>query len=396
MDIEPLLVRLSALAPAFGRAREDIEAMVTRGRGGDYKGVMQNCRLVLEALLRALVSDELKQTPGKAMLDELITRFRQQANSHLIPTNILAHMGTVQAWGNLSSHDHATGLSDDSVKVGKLEVLASLNSMVAILEWYAGRYAQTLASISREAVTLRAAAVPQAKNGPPVALMLLGLLVAGGIFFAVKGRTADAPMAPNPAPQASVAQPSTFAALDALYRGWDEPLPPPGCRSSAEAATLGARGEELAILEALPVRRSAEAWYLIARARMAHKLSATDATTQALGCAGFAAAFNLAGKIAVRDERFSDALPSFQAALDAAPDFHKARYNLGVLYLKVGRISDGVADLKRVTAADPKHAEAHFWLAVAHEGQHRAVEAKTEFCAAFDNGMIEAKDRCSR
>ena len=67
--------------------------------------------------MRDLVTREFKQTVGKAMLDELITKFRQQANAGIIPTNILAHMGTVQAWGNLSAHDHAGSLTDEGVKV---------------------------------------------------------------------------------------------------------------------------------------------------------------------------------------------------------------------------------------------------------------------------------------
>src|SRR5689334_21323192 len=110
VDIEPLLQKMADLAPRFGRAQEDLQTMVNRGRAQDYKGVMQNARLVLEAILRSLVTEELKQTPGKAMLDELVTKFRQQANAGIIPTNVLAHMSTVQAWGNLSAHDHAGSL----------------------------------------------------------------------------------------------------------------------------------------------------------------------------------------------------------------------------------------------------------------------------------------------
>src|SRR5689334_2660067 len=104
---------------------------------------MQNTRLVLEAILRDLVTRELKQSVGKAMLDELITKFRQQANAGIIPTNILAHMGTVQAWGNLSAHDHAGSLTDQGVEVGEQEVVASLNSMVAILNWYSTKLGAT-------------------------------------------------------------------------------------------------------------------------------------------------------------------------------------------------------------------------------------------------------------
>lgn len=137
VDVDPLLRRLSELAPRFGRARADLDAIVSRGRAQDYKGVMQNARLVLETLMRSLVADELGQTPGKATLDELVSKFRQKANSGIVPHNVLAHMGTVQAWGNLSAHDHAGSLDETGVRVGREEVVASLNSMVAILTWYA-------------------------------------------------------------------------------------------------------------------------------------------------------------------------------------------------------------------------------------------------------------------
>src|SRR3954454_21193129 len=109
-ELEPLLTRIEQLTPFFGRAREDLTALAARARHQDYKGALQNARLVVETLLRSLVATELKQTPGKAMLDELLNKFRQQAHAGVIPTNILAHMGTVQAWGNLSSHDSAGGL----------------------------------------------------------------------------------------------------------------------------------------------------------------------------------------------------------------------------------------------------------------------------------------------
>ncbi len=378
MDIEPLLMRLEALAPSFGRAHDDIRAIVSRGRSEDYKGVMQNCRLVLEALLRALVSDQLKQTPGKAMLDELITRFRQQANAGLIPTNVLAHMGTVQAWGNLSSHDHATKLSDDKVTVGKGEVLASLNSMVAILDWYVGAYGTPLARATSLPPTVSLRPMPKAPKRAPVVPLAAAAIVLAAAGLGVYLATRPTPIAKD--------EPPVFAALDALYPKWDEPLPPGPCRSPSEAPLLGAHPEELAALEALPKNRSAEAWYLIARAQTEQKVDAKEALNQALGCPGFAAALNLAGKIAVREQRFDDATPKFIAALESAPNFHKARFNLGMLHLTQGRLKEGESELKKVTHANPKYGDAHFGLGMFYDGQNRKEEAKAEFCAAVANG----------
>lgn len=390
MEIEPLLARLEALAPSFGRAQHDIEAMVGRGRTGDYKGVMQNCRLVLEALLRALVADQLKQTPGKAMLDELITKFRQQANAGVIPTNVLAHMGTVQAWGNLSSHDHATKLSDDGVKVGKGEVMASLNSMVAILDWYAESFAKIPAKPPAQTVDLRPHLNPpraQAKK-PPLGLIAIGVVVLGGAGAAF--------LATRPA-AVSAAAADPFVALDAVYAKWVEPVPPAPCRSPKEAPLLAGSPADLLALEALPQGRSAEAWYLIARAQFEQRKDALEAAKKAQACAGFAAALNLMGKIALREKRPDDALPNFQAALDAAPTFFNARYNLGMRLLTTpGRVMEGVAELKRLTAADPKFADAHYFLGMAYEGQGMGAEAKASFCAALANGREDARSRCER
>jgi hypothetical protein len=394
MDIEPLLARLETLAPSFGRAQDDIRAMVSRGRSEDYKGVMQNCRLVLEALLRALVSDQLKQTPGKAMLDELITKFRQQANAGMIPTNVLAHMGTVQAWGNLSSHDHATKLSDDGVKVGKGEVMASLNSMVAILDWYVGTYGTPVVKPVSLPPTISLRPPAPAKKGAPIVPIAVGaivLAVAGvGGYFATRPAATIA----EPAPPVVVPVAAPFAELDALYAKWNEPVPPAACRSPIEGPKLAASKGELLALEALPANRSAEAWYLIARAQDLQKLDTKAALAKAADCPRFAAALNLSGKVAIKENRFDDALTPLQAALDSTPDFLNARFNLGMLHLKEGRVDEGMKELKRVTAVDPKFADAHFLLGMAHEGRGEKVEAKASYCAAHANGNKLAGQKC--
>lgn len=409
MDIEPLFKRLEELAPSFGRAAGDIQATVSRGRAEDYKGVMQNCRLVLEALLRALVTDQLKQTPGKAMLDELITKFRQQANAGIIPTNILAHMGTVQAWGNLSAHDQATKLTDAGVTVGKGEVMASINSMVAILDWYAESYGPTAGTPvkapskpSVPAVAVRTSVVAEPKkSGPPVVPLVAGVVVVAGLgaggWFMTRPSAAVKPPEPMPAPLAAVKPGEEFAELDALYAKWGEPLPPASCRSPKAAAAIAGKGTDLAALEAVPdADRNAETWYLLGRQQLANKKDAQAAAKKAIGCPGFANAYNLMGRVALVNENFTDAMASYQAALNAAPTFANARFNLGTLHLKQQRIAEGIGELKKVTEADPKHADAHFLLGIAYEGQKQPDQAKTEFCAALANGKKEAKDRCER
>lgn len=387
MEIEPLLSKLEVLAPQFGRARDDIAAMAVRGRAGDYKGVMQNARLVLETLLRAMVSTELKQTPGKAMLDELITKFRQQANQGVIPTNILAHMGTVQAWGNLSSHDHAAGLDAEAVKVGQDEVIASLNSMVAILSWYAGRYGSATPHAGSSAVsTATPAPVAPAKKGSMgmvVAGIGAGVVLLGGLaFFVSKGKPAEVAVVP-----------AAFTALDAVYAKRHEPVPPESCRLATEVNLLVPTADNAPGLLALQLK-SAEAHYLLARALFEKKEPAAEALAPALGCSGFAAAQSLAGRIAVSEKRLDEAANSFQLALAASPSFQNARFNLGALYLKQGKIDDGVQLLDQVAKAEPTWPEAQLLLGAGLEQQGKNDEAKVHFCAADKLGETTAHERC--
>jgi hypothetical protein len=371
LEIEPLLSQIDQLAPAFGRVSSDLSAIVSRGRAKDFKGVMQNTRLVLEAILRDLVTRELKQTPGKAMLDELITRFRQQANAGIIPTNILAHMGTVQAWGNLSSHDHAGALTDAGVQVGEQEVAASLNSMVAILSWYAAR-------AGLDGTVVRQPTPPPAgkKSRTPMiaGLIAAAVLLVGGFYWGSGRIVADGP-----------------GAHDEDFRSHGEPLPPDACRGGLSAS------------------RSPEIAYLFARREYeAGRDGGSEFLDRALACPGFAAALSLSGKIAVRDADaaarqgqgdaatalLAKAEREFDAAIAAEPNFKNARFNRAVVLLKRGHPDDAARDLTEIVSTDPQFTEAHFFLALALEKQGDKVRAKGEYCTAAKQGYKLAASRC--
>ncbi|MBK7863427.1 MAG: DUF4145 domain-containing protein [Archangiaceae bacterium] len=408
MQIEPLLAQIDALASHFGRVTPDLHAIAARGRAEDFRGVMQNTRLVLEAILRDLVTRELKQTVGKAMVDELISKFRQQANAGIIPPNVLAHMGTVQAWGNLGAHDHAGSLADEGVKVGREEVVASLNSMVAILSWYAGKLgvpveAPAAALGSRPG---QRAAVPRGSKAPlglGVALALVG--VAGAGWWLAARREA-----PAAAPRGAVA-PDAFSSLDAAYRSRKEPVPPAGCRQADEAAALSQASDQ-ASLGAL---HGPEAGYLLAR--MIYEgggVPPPQLLQRATACRGFAAAHALLGKVEVREgegaakradaeaanAHYARAAEAFDAALAAAGTYPAARFNRALVALKLNKLDEGVKDLEALTRAEPEMGEAHFYLGIALEAQARgkdlklAARARDAYCAAFKQGIKLAQARC--
>jgi hypothetical protein len=389
VEIEPLLVQIDMLAPGFGRVSGDLTAIVSRGRAKDFKGVMQNTRLVLEAILRDLVTRELKQTPGKAMLDELISKFRQQANAGLIPTNILAHMGTVQAWGNLSSHDHAGALSDDGVKVGEQEVAASLNSMVAILVWYAGRAGLEATFVrDKPKAGARRSLVPRV-GGIAGAVLLMGGTAA---YFATARHTADG------------ADP--LAGVDVLYRSRHEPLPPPSCRRIEDGKSLALAKDPVAF-EHL---EGPEADYLLARIKYDMGTAVGPELERAVACPGFSAALSLSGKVAVREaeaaakqgesDRAADLLAKaareFDAAIAAEPTFKNARFNRAVVLLKRSHVDEATKDLTELVAADPSDADSHFWLGVALEEGGEKDKAHEQYCAAAKQGYAMAKSRCDK
>lgn len=388
VDIEPLLLKLSELAPRFGRARDDLQAMVSRGRAQDYKGVMQNARLVLEALLRSLVTEELKQTPGKAMLDELVTKFRQQANAGIVPTNILAHMGTVQAWGNLSAHDHSGSLEDSGVKVGQEEVVASLNSMVAILSWYAEK--RNLAATPAGTPAVAPAAAPSApSSGSKAPLLAVGGLVVlalGAVgFFALSG--------PKPAtdPQPTAAPPEPFAALDAVYATRGEPPPPPACRRASEApqlAKVAADAQALGLLD----DPSAEAAYLLARAspELSKQKAALDKAT---ACVGFAAAEHLAARAAIEGGDLPGARKWLEGARDHAPKWLENRVMLGGLYLQLGEKAAATKEVEGVISANPDYAPAWLLRSSLEAGEQKTDEALKSLCRAAKLGSDQAKKK---
>ncbi|MBL8920676.1 MAG: tetratricopeptide repeat protein [Myxococcaceae bacterium] len=412
VELEPLLNRLSSYAPHFGRLQSDLEAMVSRGRAGDFKGVMQNARLVLEALLRSLVTEELKQTPGKAMLDELITKFRQQANTGVVPTTILAHMGTVQAWGNLSSHDHSGSLQDAGVAVGKEEVVASLNSMLAVLGWYAQKRGVVLEPTGRTPpvpstqpgappVHQTAAPAPAPvspatpSRGPlPILLGAIGLVAALGVGFLVT-------RAPQPsgtrtggggAPKAIELTP--FAGLDTLYTSWREPLPPASCRRVEDAPRLAAIATDataLGVVDANP-----ESAYLLARATFEKDRSRHPALDKALACPGFAAASNLAGRAALAQKDYEQARKHFLAAIAATPTFVNARFNLALMYVQSGDLDSARDKLDHLLADYPDFGDAFLVRAgIAQlKGDHGL--AKSDACRAATLGVEKAKAECER
>lgn len=418
MDLAPLFIRIEQLAPQFGRAEQDLLALVARGRSGDFKGAMQNARLVTETVLRHLVSAELKQTPGKAMLDELISKFRQSSNAGVIPIPVLAHMGTVQAWGNLSSHDHAASLNDQAMKLGPEEVGTALNSLVAILSWYAGKYgpsaSQTPAAVTALATPMPGAVAPttagptQAMAAPATApkkktnplVMALALVIPiGGGAYALWMVVTQGPSAVEVA--------NAGVALNKFYIANREPPPSGNCRVSDTRTLIKISHSpgSLALLSEVEIKHP-EISYLRARALMEGNQDGEKELQEAMQCQGFAAAHGLNAKRLGRENKTDEAAAELEKALQFEPEWTAARFNLGLVELKRGNVARGLEHMKAYTEAEPADPDGFMMLGTAYEAQTREAKqageptddlsskAKVAFCEAFKRGKKEAKDRC--
>lgn len=355
-QLEPLLAQVEALAPLFGRAQVDLEAIVQRARSGDHRGVLQNTRLVVETLLRSIVAKK-NQTPGKQTLEQLLTKLQNE-----LPTPVQVHTRTIQAWGNVGAHDHADDLFDQAIAVGKEETLASLNALVVILCWYRDKHLEP----SRSAAPATVATTTRKR---------LPILAGFGVLV-LAGAGAALALDPPPPPAALDRQ-----QLDALRKAAGDPVPPPACRATdavelalLERAIDGLRGgkpggarprdqEVVTTLEAIPeAQRSAETWSALARALAfagEPGPSAQAALDRAIrSCPDLAEAHNLQGSLHLLSGQLPEASASYQRALELEPGYLAARFNSGLVLLKAGKISEAIERFDRVLQEDPRHGAA--------------------------------------
>ena len=193
--------------------------------------------------------------------------------------------------------------------------------------------------------------------------------------------------------RAEAAASSRRVLLD-FYAQREEPPPPDVCREPGEAvlATLAAAaqaGPGGALRDLVAV--SPEARYLAAA------LAGRDEDAPlAAGCPGFAAALNLSGTLAAKRGATQEAEARYGAALQASPDFLKARFNRGVIRIQAHRLEEAAADLREVVARQPRDGAAHYALGLALAGLASGEDpgARQAFCTAAALGHPAASARC--
>lgn len=434
--LETLIRRVEAHAPAFGRAAPDITAICARARSGDYRGVLQNTRLVVETLLRAILANK-KQTPGKQTLEQLVSKMQGE-----LPTAVAVHVRTIQAWGNVGAHDHGDDLFGGGLEVTDQEATSALTALVAILDWYRGAHLQDAPSAPE------APAVAPKKGVGLVVGAAVALVAAAGVAYAVLGRTPEQPP-PTPPP---VAQGLDFGPLDALYQQRGLPLPAESCRPNRaeDLAPLVAAAprlmggdpgtkrpqdaEALKALEAVEEARPpvGEYWLLLALARSFNG-APDDEVLAALTegqahCDEMTELYNMQGKLLFKAGDVKGAVKAFKRAVAVGEGYGAPRLNLALAYVEAkdlprarvtfdelvqtlpkygpgyrgrgalllgqGEVEGAVADLRQATTLDPEDGLGHLLLGQALAGAKDAEGAKAAFCQAKALGVTAAAGLC--
>jgi tetratricopeptide (TPR) repeat protein len=92
---------------------------------------------------------------------------------------------------------------------------------------------------------------------------------------------------------------------------------------------------------------------------------------------------NALGVLYVRLGRIPEALAQIQASLRTDPELARAHYNLGVIAMTERRVDEAIARFQRALASRPEYAEAHNNLGIAYETSGRTAEAEAEYRAAL-------------
>lgn len=355
--LRSLVATIETLKPHFGRAQADIEAICQRARNKDYRGVLQNTRLVVETLFRAMVSKDKSQTPGKQMLDQLLQKL-----SNELPMHVAVHARTIQAWGNVGAHDQATDLFAPGVEVKPEEAIAALNALVPILEWY-----KSVHIASGPASPAGAGAVAAAEKKSPAGKILAVSMV---VLFIVFGTLIIVMQA-----ERATSSISAREAIDQYYMSSKEPPPPDLCKSElpAELAALAdatvwmvggkprsARPEDTKAHDRLEQAKivSGEGKMFLARARLnvgAPAEAVVDAAEASLQHCESAIALASLGSAQLFEGRIEEAKKAYTRAVELAPDYSGPKINLALIELRSGNMAGAIAVLGEVLAKEPDH-----------------------------------------
>lgn len=408
-----LIQKLESIAPAFARAEADILATTGRARALDYRGVLQNARLVTETLMRDIYTREIGSPPGKKMLGDLVSQFRQSSNAKIIPVEVLIFVDGIAAAGNLGSHDHSGLLNEQGIRITAAHAMPALSNLLALLEWYSEKYLELPADVKTSTVA------NHNSHGHKSILAGICAVAAVSAIWVAGSREdrSDRFVAQESLPQlppsyarevqtelSSVGAVPVARSPSEIIAEWyvkrDDLRPPESCSAKGEGMI------KLAFVVGLDAKKGMEALTADGRKLSPEEQfvqavliteaagSARDFAESAARCPGFAAAQNLAGRLALKDGRPDRARTFFEAATLSRPDYLKPRFNMTLAMMAQGDFVEAGQRLEELALLMPNRGEVQSALATARAAVGKAEAAREAWCRAATLGVAEAKNRC--
>jgi tetratricopeptide (TPR) repeat protein len=147
----------------------------------------------------------------------------------------------------------------------------------------------------------------------------------------------------------------------------------------------------------------------VARASLLVGNPDAEAMNKALLCTNFAAAENLAARMAVARWNVPEAVEHFTRAAELNPRFWQPRYNLGLLYSRLPRMDQAVSWLEQAARSAPELADIHFELGNAYAARAKEAQAanreaqatedqehaRAAWCRAKELGHAKAAGLCA-
>ena len=91
------------------------------------------------------------------------------------------------------------------------------------------------------------------------------------------------------------------------------------------------------------------------------------------------------GVEAMRANQLAQAEGAFRQAVELAPAMADARFDLGLILAREGKLDDAIAELRRALTLDPRLPAAHQFLGIFLFNAHRSEEARKELLTELEN-----------
>jgi hypothetical protein len=139
---DEIWVELKKLRHGYDDLRTEIANITnkkTNATNTSRRGALTASGVTAEQILKYIYRKEGKEKNGKPaeklMLDELISELSERHKPSLLPTHVVTHLRTVQAWRNMGGHDKG-----DISEVNDETLYAVNIALNAVVSWFFGNY----------------------------------------------------------------------------------------------------------------------------------------------------------------------------------------------------------------------------------------------------------------